>query len=111
MKMHAAGIPIAAGTDSANWPLFLNYFHGASMVLELEYLQNAGMAPLDIVSVATRIPAEMMRVADRFGTVEEGKMADLIICKNDPLTDMRHLRNLMWVMKGGEMKTPAEWMN
>jgi len=108
--MHRAGIPIVAGTDSANWPLFLNYFHGASMILELEFLAKAGMAPLDIISSATRIPAEMMRKADDIGTVEVGKRADMIIAEADPLTDLRALRRLSWSVKDGEARTPAEWM-
>lgn len=110
VAMHRAGIPIVAGTDSANWPLFLNYFHGASLILELEMLADAGMAPLDIISSATRIPAEMMRQSDDIGTVAVGKRADLIITKDDPLQDLRALRHLSWSIKEGEARTPSEWM-
>jgi imidazolonepropionase-like amidohydrolase len=110
MTMHREGIPIAAGTDSANWPLFLNYFHGASMILELELLAKGGMAPLDVISSATRIPAEMMRKSDGIGTVEVGKRADLVVVEGDPLKDMSVLRKLSWSIKAGEARTPEEWM-
>lgn len=108
--MHEAGIPIVAGTDSANWPLFLNYFHGPSMILELELLCKAGMAPIDVISSATRIPAEMMRKSDELGTVETGKRADLIIVEGDPLEDIRVLRKISWSIKDGEARTPREWI-
>jgi hypothetical protein len=110
ITMHSEGVPIIVGTDSANWPLFLNNFHGPSTILELEMLQEAGMNTMDIISSATRIPAEMMRKANEFGTVEKGKRGDLIIVKNDPLNDIRVLRNLSWIIKDGEARTPKEWM-
>jgi len=110
VTMHREGVPIVAGTDSANWPLFLNFFHGPSTILELAMLQKAGMNPLDIISSATRIPAEMMRKADQFGTVKVGKRGDLIIVKEDPLHDIQALRNLAWIIKDGEARSPKEWM-
>jgi len=68
------------------------------------------MNPLDIISSATRIPAEMMRKTDQFGTVEVGKRGDLIIVKEDPLHDIQALRNLAWIIKNGEARSPKEWM-
>jgi imidazolonepropionase-like amidohydrolase len=108
--MHEAGIPIVVGTDSANWPIFLNLFHGPSTVLELELLARAGMSPLDVISSATRIPAEMMRRDDEIGTVEVGKRADLIITPGDPLQDLGALRKLSWSIQGGVARTPEDWM-
>jgi hypothetical protein len=105
MAMHRSGIPIVAGTDSANWPpLFLNFFHGPSTVLKLELLVKAVMAPLDVISSATRIPAEMMRKSADIGTVEVGKRADLIVVQEDPLKDIRALRKLSWSIKDGEAR-------
>jgi imidazolonepropionase-like amidohydrolase len=110
VTMHHAGVPIVVGTDSANWPLFLNNFHGPSTILELEMLKEAGMDPLDIISSATRIPAEMMRKSGTLGTVEVGKRGDMIVVKDDPLKDIRALRSLSWTIKDGEARSPKEWM-
>lgn len=109
--MYDAGIPIVVGTDTANWPIFINFFHGPSTLLELELLKKAGMAPIDIISSATRIPAKMIRKDHEIGTVEVGKRADLIIVKEDPLKDLKALRKIAWTVKDGEAKTPHEWMN
>jgi imidazolonepropionase-like amidohydrolase len=109
-QMHRAGIPVVAGTDSNNWPIFLNYFHGPSTILELELLVEAGLSPMDAISSATRIPAEMMRVDDEIGTVEVGKRADLIAVDGDPLEDISVLRALSWSIKDGDARTPSEWI-
>jgi imidazolonepropionase-like amidohydrolase len=110
LQMHGAGIPIVAGTDTANWPIFISFFHGPSTIRELELLRRAGMAPMDVLCSATRIPAEMMRQADEIGTVEVGKRADLIVAPDDPLEDLAALRRLSWSIQAGVARTPEEWM-
>jgi len=110
LKMYKAGIPIVVGTDSANWPLFLNFFHGPSTIREIELLGKAGIPPMDVLLSATRIPAEMMGINNLIGTVEVGKRADLIVIRDDPLKDLTALRTLMWTIKDGEARTPAEWV-
>jgi imidazolonepropionase-like amidohydrolase len=80
------------------------------MILELELLVKAGMTPLDAISSATRIPAEMMRKSTEIGTVEVGKRADLIVVQGDPLEDIRVFRKLSWSIKDGQARTPEEWM-
>lgn len=110
LTMHQAGIPIVAGTDASNWPAFLNFFHGPSTIREIELLGEAGISPLDVISSATRIPAEMMGLQDLIGTVEVGKRADLIVVRDDPLENLSALRSLRWTIKEGEAHTPEEWM-
>ncbi len=110
LKMYKEGIPIVVGTDSGNWPLFLNCFHGPSTIREIELLGIAGIPPMDVLLSATRIPAEMMGINNLIGTVEVGKRADLIVVRDDPLKDLTALRALMWTIKDGEARTPAEWM-
>lgn len=110
VTMHKAGIPIVVGTDASNWPVFLNFFHGPSTIREIELLGNAGIPPMDTILSATRIPAEMMGLQNLIGTVEVGKWADLIVVRDDPLKDLSALRSLMWTIKDGEARTPAEWM-
>lgn len=110
LTMHQAGIPIVVGTDASNWPAFLNFFHGPSTLREIELLGRAGIAPMDVISSATRISAKMMGLQDLIGTVEVGKRADLIVVQHDPLEDLAALRSLLWTIKGGEAHTPEEWM-
>lgn len=109
--MYDAGVPIAMGSDAGNWPLFLTYFHGWSTIMELGFMEQAGM-PLDaIIESSTRIPAEMMGLTDRIGTVEVGKYADLIVLDGDPLTDIGAYQALKWTIKNGVCKTPEQWMS
>lgn len=110
LKMHGEGIPIVIGTDSANWPIFLNFFHGSSTIREIEIMGEAGMLPMDVIMAATRVPAEMMGIDHLLGTVEEGKRADLIVVREDPLKNLSALRKLMWIIKDGEARTPVDWM-
>ena len=110
VAMYKAGIPIVVGTDASSWPVFLNFFHGTSTIREIELLGNAGIPPMDVISSATRIPAEMMGIQNLIGTVEVGKQADLIVVHNDPLKDLTALKSLMWTIKDGEARTPNEWM-
>ena len=110
LTMHQAGIPIVVGTDASNWPVFLNFFHGPSTLREIELLGRAGMAPMDVISSATRIPAKMMGLQNLIGSVEVGKQADLIVVRHDPLEDLTALRSLIWTIKEGVAHTPEEWM-
>ncbi len=111
MQMHEAGIPIVVGTDSGNWPMVPSCFHGPSMMVEIELFGEAGMAPMDVLQSATRIPAEMRRIDHLVGTVEVGKRADLIVVGEDPLEDLSAIRrSLKWTIRDGDARTPEEWM-
>lgn len=111
MQMHEAGIPIVVGTDSGNWPMVPSCFHGPSMIVEIELLGEAGMAPMDVLQSATRIPAEMMGIDHLVGTVEVGKRADLLVVAEDPLKDLSALRrSVRFTIHDGEARTPQEWM-
>ncbi len=95
--VHDAGIPVAAGTDAGN-PLT---FHGASMVGEVEALEAAGLTPLEALVAATRNGALAMGLLDEMGTVEEGKVADLLVLTADPLAGARNLRAVEEVFRAG----------
>lgn len=80
-----AGVRIAMGSDSGEHGL------GGSQV-ELQLMVEAGMSPLESITTSTRRAAECMRWADRIGTVEPGKEADLLVVDGDPLADITVLQ-------------------
>ena len=51
-----------------------------------------------------------MGIDNIVGTIDVGKRADLIVVKEDPLEDLRALRNLLWVIKDGEVRNPKDWI-
>ncbi len=72
-------------------------------VREAEYYVEAGMTPLQALRSATINPANMLGVADELGTLEPGKLADLIVVDEDPTRDISALRRIPLVIKGGEV--------
>jgi imidazolonepropionase-like amidohydrolase len=80
---HAAGVPIAMGTD-AGATIFP---HGES-AHELAAYVRLGMSPMEALLTATRNAAELLGLGDRLGTLEAGKLADLIVVDGDPLSDI-----------------------
>jgi len=91
----AAGVKIASGSDQGP--------PGAAALLEIELLARAGLGAHGAIVAATRTAAEVCRAADRLGTVEPGKLADLIAVAADPLEDVANLRRLIVVLKEGRM--------
>jgi imidazolonepropionase-like amidohydrolase len=96
-RVHAAGIPVAVGTDAGN-PLTL---HGPSFYLEMEALQAAGLSPHEVLVAATRNGALAMGRVHDLGTVEAGKVADLLVLDADPTADIRNARRVVYVLRGG----------
>ena len=72
-------------------------------LLEIELLARTGLGPHGAIVAATRTAAEVCRAADRLGTIEPGKLADLIAVTANPLEDIAHLRRLALVMKDGRV--------
>jgi imidazolonepropionase-like amidohydrolase len=99
-----AGIPIAMGTDAGN-PLTL---HGVSVYAEMEAMQAAGMTPMEVLIASTRGGARAMRRDAEFGTIEKGKLADLLVVAADPSKDIRNLRQARYVIRGGVVRAQAE---
>ncbi|HEY3063222.1 MAG TPA: amidohydrolase family protein [Chloroflexota bacterium] len=95
-----AGVQIALGTDMMPAE---PYEGTTATVRELEFYVEAGMTPLQAVRVATIKPAEWLGVANRQGTVEAGKLADLIAVDGDPTVSISNLRNLRFVMHDGQI--------
>jgi imidazolonepropionase-like amidohydrolase len=103
-RVAAAGIPIAMGTDAGN-PLTL---HGPSVYAEMEAMQAAGLTPMQVLVASTRGGATAMGRAKDFGTVEKGKLADLLIVAADPTANVANLRKVRWVLRGGVMRSIEE---
>lgn len=104
LRVHRAGIPIAMGTDAGN-PLTL---HGPSVYAEMEAMQAAGLTPLEVLAASTSGGARAMGREAEIGTVEAGKVADLLVVAADPTADVRNLRQLRYVVRGGELRPLAE---
>ncbi|MBI3650754.1 MAG: amidohydrolase family protein [Acidobacteria bacterium] len=93
--MQRAGVKIMAGTDM---PLDTQSLHE-----ELALLVKAGLTPLEALLSATRNPAEFLGKLDSFGTVEKGKIADLVLLDANPLEDIRNTQKVSAVILGGKM--------
>ena len=95
-KAIEAGVRIGMGTDAAVYPHGLNA-HELAVYVEL------GMTPLEAIRTATINDADLLGWADKIGTLEPGKWADIIAVDGDPLRDITLLEHVKFVMKGGEV--------
>ncbi|HEY7789230.1 MAG TPA: amidohydrolase family protein [Vicinamibacterales bacterium] len=98
-RAYRAGVKIAMGTDAGMVP------HGTNL-RELGLMCDVGMTPADVLTATTKTAAECLGWEDRVGTVEPGKLADVIITRTDPLADIRSLedtKNIAVVIKDGQV--------
>lgn len=104
-KLVQAGANIVAGTDSPyDAP-------AVSLHLNLRSLQDAGLTSFQVLQSATVRPAQMLNVEHHLGTVEPGKLADLIMVRGDPSKDVRHLADVEIVVTDGRVFRPQEWID
>lgn len=97
----SAGVKIAMGTDAAT-PFNR---HGEN-ALELELLVQAGITPMESIMAATRVASEAIGMTDHVGTIQPGKLADLLAVSGDPLADISILQDknrIQLVVKGGDV--------
>lgn len=98
-KAYQAGVNIAMGTDAGV------FRHGTNL-RELGLMADSGMSPMDAIVASTKSAAECMGWDDKVGTLEEGKLADVVIVKGNPLVDIHSLSNpdnILTVLKDGEL--------
>ncbi|HEV3050412.1 MAG TPA: amidohydrolase family protein, partial [Longimicrobium sp.] len=81
--------------------------HGASIYREMEAMAAAGMSPMDVIVASTRNGAMAMG-RDSIGTLRPGMAADLVVLDADPLENVRNLRAVRLVARGGEVWTRRE---
>lgn len=98
-RAYKAGVKIAMGTDAGVVP------HGTNL-RELGLMADIGMAPMDVICSTTKIAAECLGWQDRVGTLEAGKLADVVISRVDPLQNIHALAdnaNITLVIKDGQI--------
>jgi imidazolonepropionase-like amidohydrolase len=95
-KALAAGVTIANGSD-------MGVFAHGDGARELELLVEYGMKPADALRAATSVAAKTIRSDGRLGTIKPGLLADLVAVEGDPTGDIKALRKVKLVMKGGEV--------
>jgi imidazolonepropionase-like amidohydrolase len=95
--LQRAGVGILAGTDLAN-PYLIP---GFSLHDELALLVEAGLKPMEALQAATRSPARFLGRAKEMGTVQQGKLADLVLLDADPLVDIRNVTRVRAVVADG----------
>ncbi len=103
-KLFDAGVPVITGTDTGVPGVLL----GVSGQMELMLFTEAGLKPEDALRAATINAARMIGREKDLGSIEAGKLADLVILDADPLADIRNIRRIHRVMKGGVLYDPAQ---
>ncbi len=93
-KVHEAGGVFALGTDQTSGP---------AVHREMELLVAAGIPPLDVIRIATLNAATYLGVDEQLGSIEEGKLADLVLLDADPLADINGAKQISLVIKSGEI--------
>jgi imidazolonepropionase-like amidohydrolase len=99
-KMRKAGIKMAVGTDAIF--NYMNEYPGMFFE-EIERFVKLGYTPMEAIAAATKISAEVCRAADKLGTIEEGKIADLLVIEGDPLKNIECLRNTSIIIQEGKV--------
>ncbi|HZR25089.1 MAG TPA: amidohydrolase family protein [Vicinamibacterales bacterium] len=110
-KLIRAGAIVTPGTDSywaaapelSRAPKPQEQDHGIGTIMAIEGFVELGMTPLQAITAGTRNGAIAARRINDVGTIEKGKLADLVLLSADPLADIKNLRKLAAVMKDGRM--------
>src|SRR6266540_3833264 len=102
-QCHRGGVRIVVGSHST----VPKAERGWAYQRELELLAECGLTPMEVIAATARNNAEFFRASDRLGTIEPGKLADLIVIDGDPMKDMQALRRVERVMLNGRWITPA----
>ena len=93
--LHEAGVPVVAGTDEG--------VPGFSVYREMELYVMAGFTPMDALRATTSVSATAMNLQREVGTIEAGKVADLLVLDKNPLENISNIRTGRYVMKDGRL--------
>jgi len=92
------GVKIAFGTDAGGFP-----WDAVNEAKEFEYEVRFGMTPMQAIETATRNAADLLDMSDRVGTIETGKLADIVAVPGNPLNDITAMQRVGFVMKDGRI--------
>jgi len=115
LKLARADIPLLLNTDGGLWSA--DYIHqfkaehwidygailGEGLFIRAEGMADLGVSTMDIILAGTRNTASAYQKLDQLGTLEKGKVADLVILNENPIEDIRNLRNIFMIIKGGKL--------
>ncbi|HEY1612402.1 MAG TPA: amidohydrolase family protein [Rhizomicrobium sp.] len=105
-EAHRAGVAVSAGTDAPGSPR--DPF--PSLFIELSLLvKHAGFTPMQAIEAATRIGARTIGKSTEMGTIEPGKLADLLFVARDPLTDIDNIKSVVMTVKRGRLYRRSEF--
>ena len=93
-KINDAGGVMVAGTDQSTGP---------ALHRELELMADAGISPSDVIRIATLNGAIFLGKERELGSIEEGKIADLVLLEADPTADINNTKKIIQVIKGGQI--------
>src|SRR5665213_89699 len=97
-RAYKSGVKIAFGTDAGV------YAHGKNYI-EFQYMVEAGMPPMEAIKAATTSAADLLGLSDQVGSITKGKSADIVAVDGDPLSDIKTMKNMSFVMKEGKVYT------
>ena len=97
MFVDAGGHLVVSGNTNDAW------VPGVDLHQEMQIMADAGLTPMQIIMGSTKYPAEMLRKQNLLGTVEAGKLADVIIVNADPLQDIKNLDKINTVIQDGKV--------
>lgn len=103
-----AGGKVLTGTDTPGWAVA-----GLGLHHEFEMMIKAGLTPMQVIMATTRNVADAFRVLKKVGTIEQGKLADLVVVNDDPLKDISNLQKIAVVIKDGKVidRTYNRWFD
>jgi imidazolonepropionase-like amidohydrolase len=95
-KAYKRGVKIAFGTDAGVFP------HGENGK-EFGYMVEAGMPPMEAIKAATTSAADLIGISNIVGSIEKGKLADIVAVDGDPLLDIKTMQHMAFIMKDGKI--------
>jgi imidazolonepropionase-like amidohydrolase len=102
---HRRGVKLHLGTDAQFWEMT---YPGSSLHMEMELFHEAGLTPLEVLRLATIEAATALGVQDDLGSLEVGKLADIVLLDSDPLKDIRATQAIRRVIKDGRVFDPED---
>jgi imidazolonepropionase-like amidohydrolase len=102
-KLHESGVKLLDGTDA----LMTSVFFGPSVHWELQFYNWAGLTPADVLRMATISAAESVGASAEIGSLEPGKLGDVVLLDANPLDDIANTMKIWRVIKGGYVFDPA----